>query len=96
MATKRNPQPKARAQPAGTLEKAFAAVMDAGSSVVRSAEEFVGMKPKAKPRTKAQTKAKAKTNTKTKTTTTTKTKTKAKPVAARKSKAGRKRKAAPK
>ena len=82
MATKRNPQPKARAQPAGTLEKAFAAVMDAGSSVVRSAEEFVGMKPKAKPRTKAKTK--------------TKTKTKAKPVAARKSKAGRKRKAAPK
>ena len=82
MATKRNPQPKARAQPAGTLEKAFAAVMDAGSSVVRSAEEFVGMKPKAKPRTKAKTKAK--------------TKTKAKPVAARKSKAGRKRKAAPK
>ena len=94
MATKRNPQPKARAQPAGTLEKAFAAVMDAGSSVVRSAEEFVGMKPKAKPRTKAQTKAKTKTKTKTK--TTTKTKTKAKPVAARKSKAGRKRKAAPK
>ena len=88
MATKRNPQPKARAQPAGTLEKAFAAVMDAGSSVVRSAEEFVGMKPKAKPRTKAKTKAKTKTKTK--------TKTKAKPVAARKLKAGRKRKAAPK
>ena len=88
MATKRNPQPKARAQPAGTLEKAFAAVMDAGSSVVRSAEEFVGMKPKAKPRTKAKTKTKTKAKAK--------TKTKAKPVAARKSKAGRKRKAAPK
>lgn len=86
MATKAKSRRKASAKPTGTIERALAAVMDAGSSVVRSAEEFVGMGPKAKPRKKAKAKPGSKA----------KTKTKAKPAVARKSKAGSRRKATPK